>query len=126
MPCTTPTSRGPIPARVPLEPALVLDGPLARHTGYSASLSCPLVAVTALATASGREPVRTGGACVDDRVLVTKRVALEGTVILDHDFADVALRLRLSEGDLAGGRRGEEDELARIWALYPRDGMVHS
>ena len=75
------------------------------HTGYSAGLSRPLVAVTALGTASGREPVRTGGARVGDHVLVTKGVALEGTAILAHDFADVALRLGLSEEDLAEGRR---------------------
>jgi hypothetical protein len=61
------------------------------HTGYSLSLSRPLVAVTALGTASGREPVRTGGARVGDHVLVTKGIALEGTAILAHDFADVAL-----------------------------------
>jgi hydrogenase expression/formation protein HypE len=52
------------------------------HTGYSAGLSRPLLAVTALGTASGREPVRTGGARVGDHVLVTKGVALEGTTIL--------------------------------------------
>jgi len=75
------------------------------HTGYSAGLSRPLVAVTALGTASGREPVRTGGARVGDHVLVTKEVALEGTAILAQDFADVALRLGLSEEDLAEGRR---------------------
>jgi hydrogenase expression/formation protein HypE len=75
------------------------------HTGYSAGLSRPLVAVTALGTASGRDPVRTGGARVGDHVLVTKGIALEGTAILAHDFADVALRLGLSEEDLAEGRR---------------------
>ena len=75
------------------------------HTGYSAGLSRPLVAVTALGTASGRDPVRTGGARVGDHVLVTKGIALEGTAILAHDFADVALRLGLSEEDLAEGGR---------------------
>ena len=75
------------------------------HTGYSAGLSRPLVAVTALGTASGREPVRSGGARVGDHVLVTKGIALEGTAILAHDFADVALRLGLSEEDLAEGGR---------------------
>jgi hydrogenase expression/formation protein HypE len=74
------------------------------HTGYSAGLSRPLVAVTALGTASGREPVRTGGACVGDRVLVTKGVALEGTTILAQDFADVARRLGLSEKNLMEAR----------------------
>ena len=74
------------------------------HTGYSAGLSRPLVAVTALGTAVGREPVRTGGARVGDRVLVTKGIALEGTAILAQDFADVARNLGLSEEDLANGR----------------------
>jgi len=42
------------------------------HTGYSAGISRPLVAVTALGTAAGHKPVRTGGAQVGDYVLVTK------------------------------------------------------
>jgi hydrogenase expression/formation protein HypE len=75
------------------------------HTGYSASLSRPLVAVTALGTASGRKPVLTGGANVGDRVLVTKGIALEGTAILAQDFGDVARELGLSEGELVEGRR---------------------
>jgi len=75
------------------------------HTGYSAGLSRPLVAVTALGTASGRQPVRTGGAGVGDRVLVTKGIGLEGTGILAQDFADVAHELGLSEEDLVEARR---------------------
>lgn len=75
------------------------------HTGYSAGLSRPLVAVTALGTASGQEPVLTGGARVGDHVLVTKGIALEGTAILAQDFADVARKLRLKESELEEGRR---------------------
>jgi hydrogenase expression/formation protein HypE len=75
------------------------------HTGYSAGLSRPLVAVTALGTTSGRTPVRTGGAQVDDRVLITKGIALEGTAILAQDFTNVAQDLGLSEAELAEGRR---------------------
>jgi hydrogenase expression/formation protein HypE len=74
------------------------------HTGYSAGLSRPLVAVTALGTALGREPVLTGGASVGDHVLVTKGIALEGTAILAHDSADVARALGLSEKELEEGR----------------------
>jgi hydrogenase expression/formation protein HypE len=76
-----------------------------RHTGYSSGLSRPLVAVTALGTASGREPVRTNGAQVGDQVVVTKGIALEGTAILAYDFADVALQLGLNEQDLAEARQ---------------------
>jgi hydrogenase expression/formation protein HypE len=75
------------------------------HTGYSAGLSRPLVSVTALGTASGRKPVRTGGARVGDHVLVTKGIALEGTAILAQDFADVARGLGLSEEELEEGGR---------------------
>ena len=75
------------------------------HTGYSSELSRPLVAVTALGTASGREPIRTGGARVGDHVLVTKSIALEGTAILAQDFADVAQRSGINEGDLEEARR---------------------
>ena len=74
------------------------------HTGYSAGLSRPLVSVTALGTASGRELVLTGGANVGDRVLVTKGIALEGTAILAQDFADVARELGLSDDELEEGR----------------------
>jgi len=70
------------------------------HTGYSAGLSRPLVAVTAMGAASGRKPVRTGGARPGDSVLVTKGIGLEGTAILAEDFADVALSLGLTERDL--------------------------
>jgi hydrogenase expression/formation protein HypE len=75
------------------------------HTGYSAGLSRPLVAVTALGTASGREPVLTRGARVGDQVLVTKGIALEGTAILAQDFADVGRTLGLSEEELEEARR---------------------
>ena len=75
------------------------------HTGYSAGLSRPLVAVTALGTASGRRPVQTGGARVGDHVLVTKGIALEGTAILSQDFADVAQKLSLNEQDLEEASR---------------------
>jgi hydrogenase expression/formation protein HypE len=75
------------------------------HTGYSAGLSRPLVAVTALGTVSGREPVRTGGAAIGDHVLVTKGLGLEGTGILAQDFADVAEKLGLGGDDLAEARR---------------------
>ncbi len=70
------------------------------HTGYSMNLSRPLVAVTALGTASGRNIVKTSGANVGDHVLVTKGIGLEGTGILAQDFADVASKLGLSERDL--------------------------
>jgi len=73
------------------------------HSGYSAGLSRPLVAVTAMGTAAGRIPVKTGGAQVGDHVFVTKGVALEGTAILAEDFRDVALKLGLDNKDLAAG-----------------------
>ena len=75
------------------------------HTGYSAGISRPLVSVTALGTVSGREPVRTGGAQVGDRLLITKGVGIEGTGILAQDFADVAYELGLGDEDLADARR---------------------
>lgn len=75
------------------------------HTGYSANLNRPLVAVTALGTAEGRKPLRTRGARAGDHVLVTKGIALEGTAILAQDFADVAKELGLSEKHLAEARR---------------------
>ena len=44
--------------------------------------------------------MRTGRACIGDRLLITKGVALQGTIILTQGFADVARRLELSEKDL--------------------------
>ncbi|MBN2547751.1 MAG: AIR synthase family protein [Anaerolineales bacterium] len=75
------------------------------HTGYSASLSRPLVAVTALGTMTDREPVRTKGARIGDHIFVTKGIALEGTAILAYDFADVAQRLGLSKDELTEARQ---------------------
>jgi hydrogenase expression/formation protein HypE len=75
------------------------------HTGYSANLARPLVAVTALGTAGGRVPLRTRGARVGDHVLVTKGIAIEGTAILAQDFADVARARGVSEHDLTEARR---------------------
>jgi hydrogenase expression/formation protein HypE len=70
------------------------------HTGYSSGLSRPLVAVTALGTASGRRLVRTAGAQIGDHVLITKGIALEGTAVLAQDFRDTAENLGLSHRDL--------------------------
>lgn len=75
------------------------------HTGYSANLTRPLVAVTALGPAAGRVPLRTRGARVGDMVLVTKGIAIEGTAILAQDFADVACELGLGESELMQARR---------------------
>jgi len=75
------------------------------HTGYSSGLSRPLVAVTALGTASGRKLVRTRGARVGDHVLVTKGIAIEGTAILAEDFRDVALKAGLTPRDLEEAKK---------------------
>lgn len=70
------------------------------HTGFSSGISRPLVAVTSLGTASGRQPVLTSGAQPGDHIFITKGIALEGTSILAKDFADVALERGLSKKDL--------------------------
>jgi hydrogenase expression/formation protein HypE len=57
------------------------------------------------AGAEDRAPLRTRGARVGDHVLVTKGIAIEGTVILAQDFAEVALKLGLSESDLTEAGR---------------------
>jgi hydrogenase expression/formation protein HypE len=74
------------------------------HTGYSAALSRPLVAVTAFAPLGGREPVLTRGAKPGDHILVTKGIPLEGTAILATDFGGTARKLGLGEEDLAEAR----------------------
>jgi hydrogenase expression/formation protein HypE len=75
------------------------------YTGYSSGLSRPLVAVTALATMGGKQPVCSSGACPGDHVLVSKGVALVGTAILAQDFADIAKKLGLNDQDLIEARQ---------------------
>ena len=74
------------------------------HTGYSSSLSRPLVAVTALGTLSNQNPVLTKGAHVGDHLFITKGIALEGTAILANDFANTASQLGLSDQELTKAR----------------------
>lgn len=70
------------------------------HTGYTANLSRPLVAVTALGVLSKKDPIRTKGAEIGDHVFLTKGVGLEGTAILANDFSQTAIRLGLSVEEL--------------------------
>jgi len=84
------------------------------HTGYSSALSRPLVAVTALGTLNGRKPVLTSGAHVDDHVLISKGIALEGTAILASDFSQTAQKLGLTEGDI-----GDAKSLMRHVSVVP-------
>lgn len=70
------------------------------HSGYSANLARPLVAVTALGTFGKRKPILTKGARVGDRILITKGIPLEGTGILASDFSQTALKLGLTETDI--------------------------
>ncbi|HPX96266.1 MAG TPA: AIR synthase family protein [Brevefilum fermentans] len=74
------------------------------HTGYSANLDRPLVAVTALGTLGGRKPILTRGAQVGDLILVTKGIGLEGTGILASDFGNTARSLGLTESDIDRAR----------------------
>lgn len=92
------------------------------HTGYSSGISRPLVAVTALGTASGRQPVRTAGARVGDQVLITKGIALEGTAILAVDFADQARGLGLAEQEIEQARRLADEISILPEALATADG----
>jgi len=75
------------------------------HSGYSANLTRPLVAVTALGTFGKRKPVLTKGAQVGDHVLITKGIPLEGTGILASDFSQTALKLGLTEADLDDAKK---------------------
>ncbi len=74
------------------------------HTGYSSSLSRPLVAVTALGTLSNQNPVLTKGAHIGNHLFITKGIALEGTAILANDFANTATQLGLSDQELTKAR----------------------
>jgi len=75
------------------------------HTGYSAALSRPLVAVTALGTMQGQQPVLTTGSQPGDHILMSKGIALEGTAILAHDFANTALELGLLAEEISEARQ---------------------
>ncbi len=71
------------------------------HTGYSASLSRPLVAVTAMGPVEDGKQILTRGAQPGDHILITKGIPLEGTAILAYDFSKMARNLGLTEQDLA-------------------------
>ena len=75
------------------------------HSGYSANLSRPLVAVTALGVLSNQKAVCTRGARVGDHVFITKGVALEGTAILANDFSQTALRAGVNKAELEEARK---------------------
>lgn len=70
------------------------------HSGYSANLSRPLVAVTALGMITDGKPVCTKGTKIGDHVFITKGIALEGTAILANDFAGIAKRQGLTDQDI--------------------------
>jgi len=73
------------------------------HTGYSSGITRPVVAVTAMASASGRRIVGTGGAQPGDHVVITGGAGIEGTSILAVDFAEEGRFLGLTEEDLKEG-----------------------
>jgi len=75
------------------------------HTGYSSNLDRPLVAITALGTLVGRDPIYTKGAQIGDHVFITKGIALEGTAILASDFKKTARRLGLSNKDIVEAQK---------------------
>ena len=89
------------------------------HTGYSAALSRPLVAVTALGTLSGRKAVLTSKAQPGDKIIVTKGIALEGTAILASDFSQTAIMSSLTEGDIA-----EAKELFNHISVIPESVLL--
>lgn len=84
------------------------------HSGYSANLSRPLVAVTALGTITDGKPVCTKGANAGDHIFITKGIALEGTAILANDFAGIGKKLGLTDADL-----DQAEELMKSVSIIP-------
>jgi len=75
------------------------------HTGYSANLRRPLVAVTALGTLENQEPILTKGAQIGDHILITKGVGLEGTAILANDFIETAMGFGIQDNEMSRARK---------------------
>ena len=92
------------------------------HSGYTAALSRPLAAVTAMGVAQDRV-IPTGGAKEGDVICITRGVGLEGTAILAWDYREKCRSLGLSDsghlrgqgpcGRAVGGQRGSETRLPR-------------
>nr|WP_321501550.1 AIR synthase-related protein [uncultured Dethiosulfovibrio sp.] len=82
------------------------------HSGYTAALSRPLAAVTAMGVAQDRV-IPTGGAKEGDVICITRGVGLEGTAILAWDYREKCRSLGLSDSDISEAR-ALADELSVV------------
>lgn len=94
---------------------------LGGHTEVLDEISRPLIIITALGKAKKDKYITTGGACVGDKLVVTKGVGIEGTYILAGDFADL-LRQRGVEDEVLSAAREYGKKLSVLpEALIARD-----
>jgi HAD superfamily hydrolase (TIGR01509 family) len=75
------------------------------HTEITEAVAHPIVSGTMLGTTTDRGIVHLGTMCTGDAVLLTKRIAAEGTALLAFELADVLRNKGMSEDELAACRR---------------------
>lgn len=62
---------------------------LGGHTEVTKSVNKPLISTTVIGIAKKDEYVKTGGARIDDDVIITKDIGIEGTCIIAYNYADL-------------------------------------
>lgn len=67
------------------------------HTEVLSSIQEPLIIVTGIGKADKDKFVATGGANIDDDIIMTKGMGIEGTYILANDYSDLLLKKGISE-----------------------------
>ncbi|SNX52641.1 AIR synthase family protein [Thermoanaerobacterium sp. RBIITD] len=62
---------------------------LGGHSEVTSTVNKPIICTTAIGIAKKNEYIKTGGAKINDDVIVTKAIGFEGTSIIAHDFFDI-------------------------------------
>ena len=74
------------------------------HTEVTSSVSRPIIVATAIGEAENKRFVRTSGAEIGDRIIVTKGAAIEGTAILSTEM-DRFLHLKVDESLIQSAKK---------------------
>jgi len=81
--------------------AMIIGG----HTEFTPGLKRPMISMTAVGIVDREKLVRTGGANVGDKVLMTKYAGLEGTTILASDFYRELIKAGIDEDMIKSGKK---------------------
>jgi len=81
--------------------AMIIGG----HTEFTPGLKRPMISMTAVGIVDREKLVRTGGANIGDKVLMTKYAGLEGTTILASDFYRELIKAGIDEDMIKSGKK---------------------